>query len=93
MKIIKYTLTPDGSVPEYVIDGGYFPVENNNPIPQNYTIVGVAIDAATEESFDDEATLLDYLQEKNFIFKNPHTEANTPLEDVVSDMWFRTKDS
>lgn len=87
MKIIKYTLTPEGTVPDYVIDGGYFASENNNTSPQNYDIVGVATDDATEENFVNQASLLSYLQEKGFTYKNPHTEVVTPLEDVVSDMW------
>jgi hypothetical protein len=89
MKLIKYTLTPEGTVPNYVVDGGYFPVKNNNPTPQNYTIVGAATDVATEESFADEAALLVYLQDNNFTFKNPHTEVVTPSENVVSDMWLK----
>lgn len=87
MKMIKYTLTPQGTVPDYVVDGGYFPVENNNPIPQNYTIVGIATDAATEESFLDEDAFLIYLQDNNFRFKNPHTKVVTPSRIVASEMW------
>jgi hypothetical protein len=86
-KIIKYTLTPEGTVPDYVIDGGYFASKNNNNSPQDYDIIGIATDTATEESFADEAALLVYLQDNNFTFKNPHTEVVTPSEDVVSDMW------
>ena len=93
MKLIKYTLTLEGTVPNYVVDGGYFPVENNNPIPQNYTIVGAATDAATEESFADEAALLIYLQDNNFNFKNPHTEVLTSSETVVSDMWLKLENN
>jgi len=87
MKIIKYTLTPEGTVPIYVVDGGYLAIKNNNTYPQNYDIVGIATDTATEENFLNETALLAYLQDNNFIFKNPHTEVVTPLETVVSDMW------
>ena len=89
MKMIKYTLTPEGTVPEYVVDGGYFACKNNGEYPQDYDIIGAATDVATEESFVNEAALLIYLQEKNFTFKNPHTEAVTPSEIVVSDMWLK----
>jgi len=93
MKMIKYTVTPEGTVPDYVVDGGYFACENSNTSPQNYDIVGAATDAATEESFANEATLLEYLQEKNFTYKNPHTEVVTPLETVVSDMWLKLENN
>jgi hypothetical protein len=31
MKIIQYKLNSNGSVPEYIIDGGYFPVPSGEP--------------------------------------------------------------
>ncbi len=86
-KIVKYTLTPEGTVPDYILDGGYFACKNNNTSPQDYTIVGIATDVATEESFVNKAALLTYLQDNNFIFKNPHTKVVTPSENVVTEMW------
>lgn len=28
MKLIRYTLNKDGTIPDFVIDGGYFPKPN-----------------------------------------------------------------
>ena len=70
MKMIKYVLTPQGTIPEYVTDGGYLAWENGGTSPQNLDLVGVANNSATETSFVNEAALLAYCQGKNFIFKN-----------------------
>jgi len=87
MKMIKYVLTPEGTIPEYVTDGGYFAWANGGTSPQDLDLVGVANNSATETSFVNEAALLAYCQGKNFIFKNPTTEEITPLETIVSSIW------
>ena len=87
MKLIKYTLNADGTIPDYVTDGGYFAVANGSASPQDLDLVGVATDAAPQTGFANEAALLAYCQEKNFEFKNPITEEVIPLETVVSTIW------
>jgi len=87
MKMIKYVLTPAGTIPEYVTDGGYLAWTNSGTWPQNLDLVGVANDSATETSFANEAALLAYAQSKNFEFKEPMSDEITPLETVVSNLW------
>ncbi len=87
MKMIKYVLTAEGTIPEYVTDGGYLAWENSGTWPQDLDLVGVASDSATEPSFANEAALLAYAEEKNFEFKNPMTDEITPVESVVSSLW------
>ena len=87
MKMIKYVLTPEGTIPEYITDGGYFAWANGGTSPQDLDLVGIANDSATETGFANEAALLAYCQEKNFEFKNPITEEIIPLETVVSTIW------
>lgn len=87
MKVIKYTLNADGTIPEYVTNGGYFPVANGGISPQDYDLIGMANDVAHQASFANEAALLTYIQENNFEFINPITEEITPSETVVSDTW------
>jgi hypothetical protein len=87
MKLIKYTLNTDGTVPEYITDGGYFAVANGGPSPKDWDLVGVANDDAPQTGFTNEAALLAYAQEKNFVFKEPITEEVIPLETVVSSIW------
>ena len=87
MKLIKYTLTAEGTVPSYVTDGGYFAVANTNSSPQDWDLVGVANDDAPQTGFANEAALLAYCQSKNFVFTDPITEEIIPLETVVSSIW------
>ena len=44
MKLIKYILLEDGTIPDYVIDGGYFSKPNNNNSPQDFDLVGLTND-------------------------------------------------
>lgn len=87
MKLIKYTLNTNGTVPDYVIDGGYFAVANGGTSPKDWDLVGVANDDALQTGFANEAALLAYAQEKNLVFKDPITEEVIPLETVVSSIW------
>ena len=87
MKLIKYTLNADGTIPSYVTDGGYLSVANNGTSPQDWDLVGVANDDAPQTGFANEAALLAYAQEKNFEFKDLITEEVIPLETVVSSIW------
>ena len=87
MKLIKYTLNSDGTIPSYVTDGGYLAVANANSSPQDLDLIGVANDDAPQEGFANEAALLSYVEEKNLEFKDPITEEIIPLETIVSSIW------
>ena len=87
MKLVIYNLNADGTIPEYITDGGYFSLVNSNPSPQDLDLVGVATDAAPQTGFADEAALLAYAQLNNFVFTDPITEEVIPLETVVSSIW------
>ena len=87
MKMIKYTLNADGTIPDYVLDGGYLAVVNANPSPQDLDLIGVANDNAPQAGYANEAALLAYAEEKNIEVMNPITEEIIPLETVISAMW------
>jgi hypothetical protein len=87
MKMIKYVLTPQGTIPDYVVDGGYLAWANGGTSPQDLDLVGVANDSATETSFANQAALLAYAQEKNFEFRTTITNEIIPLETVISSIW------
>lgn len=53
MKIITYTLNSDGTVPSYVINGGYFSVQNKKNPPQDWDFIGWASDDAVEAEIAD----------------------------------------
>jgi len=87
MKMIKYTLNSDGTIPDYVVDGGYLAKSNGNASPQDYDLIGVATDAAPQTGYANQAALLQYAEDNEFVFIDPTTEEITPLEDVISSIW------
>lgn len=60
MKVIIYTLNKNGSIPDYVIDGGYFPNPNGKPTPQDIDLVGMATDDAPGIELSTKADILAY---------------------------------
>jgi len=42
MIIVKYTLTKEGKIPSYIIDGGYLAIKNNKKAPQDYDLIGIS---------------------------------------------------
>lgn len=87
MKLITYTLNADGTIPDYVIDGGYWAWENGGTSPQDLDLVGVAIDEAAQEGFADEASLIAYANSKNFSFIDSITEEPIPVETMAAVLW------
>jgi hypothetical protein len=87
MKLVIYNLNADGTIPNYITDGGYLASANNNPSPQDLDLVGIASDDAPQAAIADEDALLAYCQSKNFEFKDPITKEVIPLETVVSSIW------
>lgn len=61
MKLIKYVLNEDGTIPEYIIDGGYYPAQNSNQPPQDLTLIGLVDDIVPGESFSSPEEIKNYL--------------------------------
>ena len=87
MKLIIYTLLSDGTVPEYVLDGGYLACSNNKTAPQDLDLIGVATDQAEETNFANESELLAYVKLKNLEFRNSLTDELITQETMVSYIW------
>ena len=79
MKLIKYTLTPEGTIPEYVVDGGYLAVSKGGATPQD--------DDAPQVGFANKAALTTYVESKGFEFKDPITEEIIPISNIVDNLW------
>ena len=47
-KIIKYTLNSDGTIPDYIADGGYYGKANGGSSPQDYDMIGATVDGSTQ---------------------------------------------
>tara|TARA_Y100000310_G_scaffold23549_1_gene22595 strand:+ start:1635 stop:1943 length:309 start_codon:yes stop_codon:yes gene_type:complete len=63
-KIIKYNLNADGTIPDYIADGGCFPKANGNASPQDWDLVGATVDGSSETGLGElanEAAIKTYL--------------------------------
>jgi hypothetical protein len=82
MKLVKYTLTEEGAVPTYVVDGGHLVIANDKPWPQNYDLIGVATDSAPEVGFQNKEELSTYLE--NISINSAYLEnSSIPLPDPI----------
>ena len=60
MQIATYVLNLDGTVPDFVIDGGYFAASSVGASPQDWTLVGV-VDDSVQSAFATVDDLTEYL--------------------------------
>lgn len=60
MQIATYHLNLDGTVPDFVIDGGYFAASSHGSSPQDWTLVGV-VDDSVQSAFATVDDLTEYL--------------------------------
>ena len=47
-KIIKYNLESNGTIPNYISDGGYYPKANGGNSPQDWDLIGATTDGSDE---------------------------------------------
>lgn len=87
MKLIIYTLNPDGTIPDYVIDGGYFAASNKNESPQDFDLVGIATNEANQIGFVDKESLINYVAEKNFASINVLTDKPINMQTIIDYLW------
>lgn len=79
MKIVKYRLQEDGSIPTYIVNGGFFPVVDSAPGPQEAIMLGVATDDAPGEVLSTKAKLTQYLQSVGSDWLQKPSGENTEL--------------
>lgn len=91
MKLIIYTLTAEGAIPEYVIDGGYLVWGSGGVSPQDYDFVGVAKDEAEQTGFASESALLTYAKSKWLEYTDSLTKESIPIENVVASIWAKVE--
>jgi|LakMenEpi03Aug12_release.lakeMendotaPanAssembly.Ray.scaffolds.fasta_scaffold3586636_1 hypothetical protein len=77
MKIAKYALNSDGTVPDFVIDGGYFAFANNYPSPQDFDLVGVVSDDAPVTAF---ASINDFVNYLKSIGADSWVDSDAPFD-------------
>jgi hypothetical protein len=86
-KVIVYTLTVNGEIPEYVIDGGYFANDSNKVFPQQLNLVGIATDEASEKAIATKAALIEYVATFSPTIYNPELRQDQPASVFVGQWW------
>ncbi len=96
-KIIKYTLTAEGTIPTYIADGGYYGQSNSNSSPQDITYIGATVDGSSETGLGElanKAAVKSYLDTYTSDWKQPDSD-NWPNEknfdQDAASTWIWTK--
>lgn len=87
MKIVTYTLNQDGTIPEFIVRGGYFPVQNNMESPQDFNLVGITNEDISNDVFENVEELIEYVNQNNFVFINPETNESISNDKIVGAIW------
>lgn len=86
MKVIIYTLNADGTIPNQILNGGYFPKANQNESPQDFDLVGIVSDETSGDGLTLDA-LTEYVESFMPVFTNPMTEETKTAAEVVNAWW------
>ena len=97
-KIIKYTLTANGTIPTYIADGGYLPNANSNSSPQDLDMIGATVDGSSETGLGElvnEAAIKSYLNSYASDWKDIDDDGNEidfDIDAAVARMWAKKID-
>jgi len=87
MKIVIYTLNANGTIPDYIIDGGYFPKENTQNSPQNLDVVGVATNECENYEFIDFESFSTYVKEFTPEEESKTGDKSITLDEQITLIW------
>ena len=98
-KIIKYTLNANGTIPDYIDDGGYFPKANGGNSPQDYDMIGATVDGSSETGLGElasEAAVKSYLDTYtgDWTIRNITTQSDDPFDQAAEaeNIWTKKID-
>ena len=86
MKLIRYTLLPNGKVPESMSDGGYFAKYNGGKSPQDYDLIGLTNGWTDIEEYTTKADFENYV--KSFL---PNIDIfGVTIQSKIDTIWNRS---
>ena len=98
-KIIKYNLNANGTIPDYIDDGGYFPKANGGNSPQDYDMIGATVDGSSETGLGElasEAAVKSYLDKYtgDWTVRNIATQSDDPFDQAAEaeNIWTKKID-
>ena len=92
MKIVLYELNADGTIPAWIVTGGFYPVENSLEAPQDLTMIGIADDASPVAAFASKDELKTYLTSVSGGWQrpsldNPDLRRSFSASDASTKLW------
>ena len=87
MKVIRYTLLPNGKIPTNVIDGGYFIKSNGGKSPQDYDLIGLSLDWIGIEEYTTKAIFEVYVKSFRTDYVHEITNETVLIQDIINDFW------
>jgi hypothetical protein len=90
MNLIKYTLNNDGSVPDYIIDGGYFPKKNNKNTPYDYDLIGLSESNIGIENFTNKSKFEVYIKSfmpESYEIHGGYYYEHYYVQDEINNLW------
>jgi len=87
MKVIRYTLLANGTVPSNVVDGGYFIKENGGQSPQDYDLIGLSLNWTGIEEYTTKTSFENYI--KSFVSDSVDQFIGETIlvQDLIDDFW------
>ena len=92
MKIIRYILLADGTIPSNVVDGGYFLKYNGGQTPQDYDMIGLSLDWTGIEEYTTKTSFENYIKTFGFYDYVDEISGETILvQDLIDDFWNKSR--
>ena len=96
-KVVRYTLTAEGTIPEEIEDGGYYPKGNSKASPQDWDLIGVTKDGSSftgEQEFTSKSALTTYMtsigapwENNTFDEKGEEVKGETTAAEASTLVW------
>ena len=87
MKVIRYTLLSNGTIPSNVTDGGFFIKHNGGQSPQDYDMIGLSLDWTGIEEYTTKTSFENYI--KSFVSDSVDQFIGETIlvQDLIDDFW------
>ena len=87
MKVIRYTLLANGTIPSDVEDGGYFVKHNGGQSPQDYDMIGLSLDWTGIEEYTTKTSFENYIESFMNDYVHPFTGETVLIQDLIDYFW------
>jgi len=87
MKIIRYTLLANGTIPNNILDGGYFIKYNGGNSPQDYDMIGLSLEFSGLEEYTNKLYFENYI--KSFVSDDIDYITGEPIlvQNLINSFW------